>query len=138
MCGTRPGRLFPNGPQFSILAEIYLKVPQNRILLVRNRCAAGFPDFALFGKCPRFICRKSTICKGLLSKKKSWSHGTTMGWLGGPISRGFMQIIFCYFFNVQNMPKWHIFKKVMAIGAIVSKLESSSLGQNIARPVGGR
>ena len=107
---NRPGRLFPNGPQFSILAEIYLKVPQNRILLVRNRCAAGFPDFALFGKCPRFICRKSTIYKGLLSKKKSWSHGTTLGWLGGPISRGFMQKNFCYFFNAQNMPKWHIFK----------------------------
>ena len=106
----RAGHLFPNVPKFSRMAKIYLKMPQNRILLVRNRCAAGFPDFALFGKSPRFICRKSTIYKGLLSKKKSWSHGTTLGWLGGPISRGFMQIILCYFFNVQNMPKWHIFK----------------------------
>ena len=27
---SRPGRLLPNVPQVSILAEIYLKVPQNR------------------------------------------------------------------------------------------------------------
>ena len=75
----RPGLLFPNEPKFSIVAEIYLKVPQNRILLVRNRCAAGFPDFALFGKCPRFICPKYIVYRGFLSKKKSWSHGTTLG-----------------------------------------------------------
>ena len=107
---TRPGRLFPNGPQASILAEIYLKVPQNRILLVRNRCAAGFPDFALFGKCPRFICRKSTIYKGLLSKKKTWSHGTTLGWLGGLIWRGNIIRIFFYFHIAQNGYIWPIFK----------------------------
>ena len=98
----RPGRLFWNENPKCWVAKIYLKVPQNRILLVRNRCAAGFPDFALFGKCPRFICRKSTIYKGLLSKKKSWSHGTTLGWLGGLISRGNIVRIFFYFHIAQN------------------------------------
>ena len=92
------------------MAKIYLKVPQNRILMIRNRCAPGFPVLGLFWKCPRFVCLKNIIYRELFSKKKIWSLGTTLGWLGGPISRGFMQIIFCYFFNVQNMPKWHIFK----------------------------
>ena len=110
---NRPGRLFPIVPLVSWLTKIHLEVPKNKISMTpaqNRRSAAGFPDLGIFGKCPRFICRKSTIYKGLLSKKKSWSHGTTLGWLGDPISKGFMQKNFCYFFNAQNMPKWHIFK----------------------------
>ena len=104
---TRPGRLFWNENPKCWVAKIYLKVPKNRILMIRNRCAAGFPVLGLFWKCPRFVCLKNIIYRGLFSKKKIWSLGTTLGWLWGPISRDFMQKNFCNFFNYQNMPKVH-------------------------------
>ena len=106
----RSGRLFWIGSRDSRVAKIYLKMPQNQIFRIRNRCAAGFPVFAFFWKCPRFICPKYIVYRGLLSKKKSWSHGTTLGRPGGPLSRGFIQKKFCFFFHAQNMPKWHKFK----------------------------
>ena len=109
MC-PRPGRLFWNENPKCWVAKIYLKVPKNRILMIRNRCAAGFPVLGLFWKCSRFVCLKYIIYRALFSKKKNWSLGTTLGWLWGPISRDFMQKKFCNFFNHQNMPKWHIFK----------------------------
>ena len=58
------------------------------------------------------------------------------GW-GTPFQKVLCKKIFDTFLMLKICPNG-IYLKVMAIGAIVSKLESSSLGQNIARPVGGR
>ena len=107
---NRPGRLFWIGSRDSRVAKIYLKMPQNQIFMTRNRCAAGFPVFAFFWKCPRFICPKYIVYRGLLSKKKSWSHGTTLGWLGGLILRGNVVGIIFFFYIAQNRSIWPIFK----------------------------
>ena len=58
------------------------------------------------------------------------------GW-GTPFQKVLCKNVFATFSMLKICPNG-IYLKVMAIGAIVSKLESSSLGQNIARPVGGR
>ena len=64
-----------------------------------------------------------------------------MGLLWGGWGALFQEVlckkIFATFLMLKICPNG-IYLKVMAIGALVSKLESSSLGQNIARPVGGR
>ena len=104
----RPGRLFWNENPKCWVAKIYLKVPKNRISMIRNRCAAGFPVLGLFWKCPRFVCLKNIIYRGLFSKKKIWSLGTTLGWLGGLISRGNIVRIFFYFNIAQNRSIWPI------------------------------
>ena len=60
------------------------------------------------------------------------------GVAGGPhFKRFYAKKNFATFLMLKICPNG-IYLKVMAIGAIVSKLESSSLGQNIARPGGGR
>ena len=58
------------------------------------------------------------------------------GW-GAPLQEVLCKKKIATFLMLKICPNG-IYLKVMAIGAIVSKLESSSLGQNIARPVGGR
>ena len=58
------------------------------------------------------------------------------GW-GAPFQEVLCKLFFATFLMFKICPNG-IYLKVMAIGAVVSKLESSSLGQNIARPVGGR
>ena len=58
------------------------------------------------------------------------------GW-GVPFQEVLCKKIFATFLMLIICPN-DIYLKVMAIGAIFSKFESSSLGQNIARPVGGR
>ena len=106
----RPGRLFWNENPKCWVAKIYLKVPKNRILMIRNRCAAGFPVLGLFWKCSRFVCLKYIIYRGLFSKKKIWSLGTTLGWRGGLILRGNIVRISFYFNIAQNRSIWPIFK----------------------------
>ena len=122
-------------PGLALMAKIHLKMPQNR------RSATGFPDLGFLGKCPRFTCLKFSMYKGLLIKKKSWSYGTTLGCLGGPISRGYMQTFFATHSMLKIYPN-SIYLAVMATGYyilhITTKLESCSSGQNIARPDCGR
>ena len=55
------------------------------------------------------------------------------GW-GTPFQKVLCKKFFATFLMLKIYPN-DLYSKVMAIGAIDSKLESSSLGQNIARPV---
>ena len=103
-----------------------------------RRATAGYPVLGFFQKCSRFIYPKYILYRGYLSKKKIWSHGTTLGSLGGLIWRGNIVGIFFCFFNAQNMCLYGLYPEIIVIGAMVSKLDSSSLSQYTARPVGGR
>ena len=64
-----------------------------------------------------------------------------MGLLWGSWGASFEGVIWCKFFSASRMLQiglYDLYSKVMAIGAIVPKINSSSLDQNTARPVGGR
>ena len=64
-----------------------------------------------------------------------------MGLLWGHWGASFEGVTWCEVFNALRMLKiglFNLYSKVMAIGAIVSKLDSGSLGKNTARPAGGR
>ena len=102
-----------------------------------RRATAGYPVLGFFQKCSRFICPKYILYSGFLSKKKIWSHGTTLGSLGGLIWRGNIVGIFSAFFMLK-IGLYDLYPEVIVIGATVSKLDSSSLCQNTARPAGGR
>ena len=64
-----------------------------------------------------------------------------MGLLWGGWGASFGGVVKYDFFSTSILLKiglYDLYLKAIVVGAIVSKLESSSLGQNTARPAGGR
>ena len=115
--------------------------PKIHILMTHaqnRRTTAGYPVLGFFQKCSRFICPKYIIYRDFLSKKKSWSHGTTLGWLGGLISRGNIVRIFFYFHIAQNRSIWPISRGHSHRCYSFKVRQQRSLCQSTARPAGGR
>ena len=75
--------------------------------------------------------------KGFLSKEKFDPMGLLWGHWGASFEE---EILWAYFsaFLMLRICLYGLYSEVIVIGAMVSKLDSSSLSQYTARPVGGR
>ena len=82
--GVRPGRLYPNEPQFSILAEIYLKVPQNRFYWSGTGAQPVFRILPYFGNAPDSYAESPLYVKGFKARKKLGPMGLLWDGWGAP------------------------------------------------------